>query len=265
MKQKWYLKTWFICVLFAFWFVYGVPLLLGIILLVLKNKQDKDNLLIYENLLSEHQECKQALAALKRDIEHSESNNSIHNTDDSVINNSNPADSESSNAQELQEVDVSAESISEAKAKPETRTERHRVAGTSYRQDVIESLGSENDCYTWTKKELAEYDMCDQNIYQLEFSPESVELVEEPENEHDPNAIKVVVDGEHVGYIKKGSCSHVKKLIHENRICEISVDIYGGKYKRVSWEYDPLEDKDSYDLECGKTDYFVSIYLTIKC
>ncbi len=41
MKRKWYLQTWLICLLFAFWFVYGVPLLLGIVLLVLKNKAEK--------------------------------------------------------------------------------------------------------------------------------------------------------------------------------------------------------------------------------
>lgn len=41
MKKKWYLQTWLICVLFAFWFLYGIPLLIGIVLLVLKSKDDK--------------------------------------------------------------------------------------------------------------------------------------------------------------------------------------------------------------------------------
>lgn len=41
MKKKWYLQTWLICLLFAFWFIYGIPLLLGILLLVLKNKEEK--------------------------------------------------------------------------------------------------------------------------------------------------------------------------------------------------------------------------------
>lgn len=40
MKQKWYLKTWVICILFAFWFVYGIPLIIGIILLTLKRKEE---------------------------------------------------------------------------------------------------------------------------------------------------------------------------------------------------------------------------------
>lgn len=29
MNQKWYLKTWLICILFAFWWAYGVPLIIG--------------------------------------------------------------------------------------------------------------------------------------------------------------------------------------------------------------------------------------------
>lgn len=42
MKQKWYLNTWLICILFAFWFIYGIPLVVGIILLMLKAKDEKN-------------------------------------------------------------------------------------------------------------------------------------------------------------------------------------------------------------------------------
>lgn len=37
---KWYQHTWLICILFAFWFLYGIPVIIGIILLVAKNKAD---------------------------------------------------------------------------------------------------------------------------------------------------------------------------------------------------------------------------------
>ncbi|WP_155594212.1 DUF4041 domain-containing protein [Clostridium tyrobutyricum] len=39
-KKKWYLKTWFIALMFAFWF-FIVPPIIGIILLVLKSKENK--------------------------------------------------------------------------------------------------------------------------------------------------------------------------------------------------------------------------------
>ncbi len=42
MNQKWYLKTWLICILFAFWWAYGVPLIIGIVLMLLKVKDDNN-------------------------------------------------------------------------------------------------------------------------------------------------------------------------------------------------------------------------------
>lgn len=41
MKQKWYFSNWFIGVLFACWFIYGIPLIIGIIIVVLKNSSEK--------------------------------------------------------------------------------------------------------------------------------------------------------------------------------------------------------------------------------
>lgn len=146
----------------------------------------------------------------------------------------------------------------------ELKTERHKIAGTSFRQKDIESLGDENSFYTLTKKELIEFDMIDQNIYALEFSPECVELIEEPENEYDPNAVKVVVDDVNIGYIKKGSCAHIKKMIREKRIIEITAEIHGGKYKCISSDYDLVENKEIFKTENGKTDFYASIYITAK-
>ena len=40
MKQKWYLQTWFIALLFTIaWFLYGIPFIIGIILIVLQGKE----------------------------------------------------------------------------------------------------------------------------------------------------------------------------------------------------------------------------------
>lgn len=138
--------------------------------------------------------------------------------------------------------------------------ESHKVAGTSYRQSAIKSLGFENDDYSLSKRDLE--DSCSEyeKIYQFEFFPSNVQLVEEPENEYDPNAIKVVIDGVHVGYIKKGSCSHVKKLINENKILSISADISGGKYKMLVPNDD---DYDSFRLDRGSSDFFITVYLEV--
>lgn len=41
IKEKWYLKTWFICFMFALWPAYGIPILIGIILISMQNKERK--------------------------------------------------------------------------------------------------------------------------------------------------------------------------------------------------------------------------------
>lgn len=135
----------------------------------------------------------------------------------------------------------------------------YRVAGTSFRADAIASLGEENDDYGASKRDLIDEDLIDEEIYQLQFHPEKAELVPEPDNEFDPNAVKVIVDGVHVGYIKKGSCAHVKKLLDEDRILNITCKIGGGKFKIITEDYDPEKGKDVYTLERDEREYWVEL------
>lgn len=135
----------------------------------------------------------------------------------------------------------------------------YRVAGTSFRSNAIASLGEENDDYGASKRDLIEEEMTDEEIYQYRFHPQKVELVPEPDNEFDPNAIKVIVDGVHVGYIKKGSCAHIKKLLAEDRIQNINCKIGGGKFKIITEDYDPEKDKDVYTLERDEREYWVEL------
>lgn len=145
-----------------------------------------------------------------------------------------------------------------------TKCEVHHVAGTSYRQTAIKSLGSINDDYRLSKKDFIDsYDEYDK-VYELEFWPRNVELIEEPDNEYDPNAIKVVIDGVHVGYIKKGSCSHVKKILCSDKLQSISAEICGGNYKYYVCEYDEDKDKDVYTIEKRSTNFFVSVEISVK-
>lgn len=138
-----------------------------------------------------------------------------------------------------------------AKEKVSLVTENFNVAGTSFHQEAIEELGSENSLYEYTKKELIDDGYEDEKIYQYEFFPEKVELVEEPENPHDPNAIKVIVDGAHIGYIKAGSCAHVKKLLRSGTVSDISAEIYGGKFKILSSD----DSGDTYTLDKDSTPF----------
>lgn len=144
------------------------------------------------------------------------------------------------------------------------KIEKFHVTGTSHYQKEIESLGSENYDFELSKKELIEQGFEDEKIYLYEFSPTKIELIEEPDNPHDPNAIKVVIDDVLVGYIKKGSCSHIKKLLHSGKIKKIDADIYGGKYKMLYSEFDDEKDKEVYYIEKDKSDYYVTIEISIE-
>lgn len=140
----------------------------------------------------------------------------------------------------------------------------YHVAGTTFYEDAILSLASENSDYEMSKRDLIDAGMTDEKIWEYEFDPSNVKLVPEPENPHDPNAVKVIVDGEHVGYIKKGSCKHILKLIAEDRILKIDCEIGGGNYKIVSEEYDDEKDKEVYTLERDKTNFFVTLTIREK-
>ena len=137
----------------------------------------------------------------------------------------------------------------------------YRLAGTSFCLDNIMQLAIENPDYDMTKKEIIEADMTSERIWLYDFYPETVELVPEPENPHDKNAIKVLIDGLHVGYIKAGSCAHLLKIINESRIRSIECRISGGPYKIVTEEYDDEKDKDVYTLEKDECPYSVVLHI----
>lgn len=61
MNKKWYLNTWIICILFSLWFLFGIPLIIGILLLILKNKEDNAMLFQIEQLTVDNQKYEHLL------------------------------------------------------------------------------------------------------------------------------------------------------------------------------------------------------------
>lgn len=137
--------------------------------------------------------------------------------------------------------------------------ETHKVAGTSYRQEAIKTLGVKNPDFAKTKQALRDAGLTDEWIYEYEFAPQHVELLPEPDNPHDPKAIKVVVDGVHIGYIKAGSCAHVHKLLGADRIARITCFIGGGKSKGLF-----LDGDGGYTLEQDEGQFWARLTITTK-
>lgn len=133
-----------------------------------------------------------------------------------------------------------------------------RVAGITYegREETIKEIVNDwkecnpEDLYFGMKnKEIAdEYE----NIYEVDvYDWCDIELIPEPDNKHDPNAIKVVSDFGMLGYIPANETKKIKEIIEKEH--DLQWRIIGGKYKY----YDDTEDK----VRTKTVTYGVEIYL----
>lgn len=138
-------------------------------------------------------------------------------------------------------------------------TKNFRVAGVSYKQKEIESLACENPDYSLSKKELCDQYNDGDTIYKYKFYISDVKLEPEPTNEHDPNAIKVIADNVHIGYIKAGKCSEVKNLLNSGKKLSLDIEIHGGPYKLLYSDYDDEQEIERYSLESDKSDFSAKI------
>lgn len=152
-----------------------------------------------------------------------------------------------------------------ATAVPVGTVKTYKVAGVTHYEQNIMSFAQENPEYSLSKKQLIDgvfmlYDT--EKIWKYDFLMPKIELVPEPDNAYDQNAIKVMADGKHVGYIKSGSCTHLLKCIQEKRIAGITCQIGGGPYKLLEKEEDAISGETFYSLEPGKTNLFVHLSVT---
>ena len=67
LKTPWYLSTPLICVLFAAWFVYGVPVLLGIVLLINRAKYEKKAIAQVQDLSKRYADAQSLLTPEMQD------------------------------------------------------------------------------------------------------------------------------------------------------------------------------------------------------
>ena len=138
----------------------------------------------------------------------------------------------------------------------------HRVVGLDHRKANVMKLAKENPLYKLDKAAILKQDLAETYIHKYIFADGPAKLVQEPENPHDPNAIKVVVAGQHIGYIKAGSCAHLNKVINEGRLEKVLCRISGGPYKGAFRDLD--EEKPMYIIESGTDDIRAEIRVIEK-
>ncbi|MPN44958.1 hypothetical protein SDC9_192525 [bioreactor metagenome] len=103
--------------------------------------------------------------------------------------------------------------------------------GTKYYLQNIYHLGTINRQFYLSDADLIKCNLGDKRIFEYYFPKGPVELIEEPNNPHDPNAIAVKIAGELVGYIAKEETMQVKTLLRNGHFASITSFISGGRYK----------------------------------
>lgn len=124
------------------------------------------------------------------------------------------------------------------------KSESFKVAGVTNYEKEIRSLLVPNPDFQLSAAQIREKYSLNKRIPELIPGKTEAALVPEPDNKYDSNAIKVLINGILVGYIKSGSCSHVKKLLKESDVRIVVAEMGLGRYKQV---YEDAVDTERYN------------------
>ena len=150
----------------------------------------------------------------------------------------------------------------EKQPEPCLKTESHQVAGVDHYAKAVMAMAKPNPDYRKTQAAMQREGCIYSTIYAYKWPLCKADLVPEPENPHDPKAIKVLADGRLIGYIKKGSCAHIHKLIREDRIERMTCEIGGGPGKMLVPDMD--SDRERYLLQQGDTILWAKVTIHLK-
>lgn len=153
-------------------------------------------------------------------------------------------------------------SPAEDEQRPTTKITEYTLKGVfKCEKAIFHDLMEENYAYEYTKQEMIDAYMTDSPVYKWVPDMLPARLAPEPDNPYDKNAIRVFAGETMIGYIPKGKCPEVQKIIDEDRILSVAYEITGGKYKLVSEDYDPSTDKSKYTMESGYEEVAAKVYI----
>ena len=121
------------------------------------------------------------------------------------------------------------------------------VVGESYYKENIAQLGRISKSYYWPQERLYEKFVDGDRVYKYSFDELEAELVDEPDNPYDPNAIRVEIDGVTVGHIAKENTKRIRELKAEAPV--IKANISSGTYKEISETEEGLLSSEKEDID----------------
>lgn len=140
-----------------------------------------------------------------------------------------------------------------------------RVAGVFCRQQAIEDycikedLDEEDKYNGYSDEDILEEMDYDEYYYEygsVFITSNDIKLKEEPDNPHDPNAIMVLLDDKHIGYVPRIITNKVLPILKNKDGYDISATIVGGNCKYIGYYTDEIVKE--------KLDLGVSVYISIK-
>lgn len=140
-------------------------------------------------------------------------------------------------------------------------------AGMEHHMDELMELAEENLDFTCTKKELRDYLIINQRVFQYKFNPTGIDLVPDPQNPYDSNAVKILLNNRHIGYIRSSQAQRSADLFNSDRVKRVQVSIQGGKYKILLGDgsyFDGSEPLSEFKLTQDEAPYSVRIYLDVE-
>lgn len=112
------------------------------------------------------------------------------------------------------------------------KTNYYNVAGLSYYLDNLRSVGTERPKFKLSDDQLVKK-VTGKRAYKYGFPEEPVQLIPEPTNPHDKNAIQIILAGALIGYVPSDKCAEVRMIMQKHTIQKITVFISGGEHKLV--------------------------------
>lgn len=148
--------------------------------------------------------------------------------------------------------------------KPQTITKEYEVAGVEFYLKNLLPMMEPNYLYSYKKQDLIDTCNYDIPIYKTVSTATNLQLLQEDDNPHDPNAVLVLLNEKIVGYIARKDCKHVRHLMDNDLIVKFTCQVYGGKYKQVNENYNWEKDRSTYSMETGEDDYGITITIVEK-
>ena len=133
-----------------------------------------------------------------------------------------------------------AKSLFNSKPKQEAVTIQNEISedaysfeavGIQYRLDNLMSVAEQSRNYNWDDDKILQKYSEGQILYKYFFNNSRGTLVPEPTNQHDPNAIKVELNGIHVAYVPAHLCKDVNFLLQQGYTPRVSAK--GGPRKII--------------------------------